>query len=193
MTYSLRAGCPASSVEAARRDQGLDSPSVIWDFLIPDELDVSSSLPDALAQLAGYRLICVQQLSSARVRLWRAGGARSSGILWCGVNGRPSSAPIADGPTFGASLGRRPASAYVCRIVVSPALRRGIAADHARQAASWTLWIEDLDDESPPGQLRLGFDTQGRLLETVVLVFDSGNELVIHARKARPKMLDLLP
>ncbi|HKT58037.1 MAG TPA: toxin-antitoxin system toxin subunit [Microbacterium sp.] len=37
------------------------------------------------------------------------------------------------------------------------------------------------------------FDTQGRLLETVVPVFDSGNELVIHAMKARPQMLDLLP
>lgn len=50
-----------------------------------------------------------------------------------------------------------------------------------------------LDDESPARQLRLGFDTQGRLLETVVLVLDSGNELVIHAMKARPQMLDLLP
>lgn len=35
--------------------------------------------------------------------------------------------------------------------------------------------------------------TQGRFLETVVLVFDSGNELVIHAMKARSQMLDLLP
>lgn len=38
-----------------------------------------------------------------------------------------------------------------------------------------------------------GFDTRGRLLEVVVLVFDSGNELIIHAMKARPQMLDLLP
>lgn len=35
--------------------------------------------------------------------------------------------------------------------------------------------------------------TPGGLLETVVLVFDSGNELVIHAMKARPQMFDLLP
>jgi hypothetical protein len=55
------------------------------------------------------------------------------------------------------------------------------------------MWIEDLDEESPARQLRLGFDTHGRLLETVVLVFDSGNELVIHAMKARPQMRDLLP
>ena len=53
--------------------------------------------------------------------------------------------------------------------------------------------VEHLDDDSPARQLRLGFDTQGRLLETVVLVFDSGNELIIHAMKARPPMLDLLP
>lgn len=59
------------------------------------------------------------------------------------------------------------------------ALRHGILAEDAVQAASWALWIEDLDDESPARQLRLGFDTQGRLLEVVVLSFDSGNELVI--------------
>jgi len=73
------------------------------------------------------------------------------------------------------------------------ALKHGIASHDILQAASWPLWIEDLDDDSPARQLRLGFDTQGRLLETVVLVFDSGNELVIHAMKARPQMLDLLP
>jgi len=41
-------------------------------------------------------------------------------------------------------------------------------------------------------QLRLGFDASGRLLEVVVLRFDSGNELVIHAMKARRLYLDLL-
>jgi len=55
------------------------------------------------------------------------------------------------------------------------------------------MWIDELDEDSPARQLRLGFDTQGRLLETVVLVFDSGNELIIHVMKARPQMLDLLP
>jgi hypothetical protein len=73
------------------------------------------------------------------------------------------------------------------------ARKHGISAEDAAQAASWPLWVEDLDDDSPARQLRLGFDTQGRLVETVVLVFDSGNELVIHAMKARPQMLDLLP
>jgi uncharacterized DUF497 family protein len=72
------------------------------------------------------------------------------------------------------------------------ALKHGIEFEDAIQAATWALWIEDLDDDSPARQLRLGFDNHGRLLETVVLVFDSGNELVIHAMKARPQMLGLL-
>ena len=73
------------------------------------------------------------------------------------------------------------------------AFKHGIDPEDVIQAATWATWIEDLDDDSPARQLRLGFDTRGRLLETVVLVFDSGNELVIHAMKARPEMLDLLP
>lgn len=71
------------------------------------------------------------------------------------------------------------------------ALKHGISPKDAIQAATWAIWIDELDEDSPARQLRLGFDTQGRLLETVV--FDSGNELIIHAMKARPQMLDLLP
>lgn len=72
------------------------------------------------------------------------------------------------------------------------ASKHGLSVEDMVKAAASPLWIEDLDDESPARQLRLGFDTQGRLLEVVVLAFDSGNELVIHAMKARPQMLDLL-
>ncbi len=73
------------------------------------------------------------------------------------------------------------------------ALKHGVLREDAIQAATWAVWIEDLDENSPARQLRLGFDTRGRLLETIVLVFDSGHELVIHAMKARPQMIDLLP
>ncbi len=73
------------------------------------------------------------------------------------------------------------------------ARKYGLSPQDIIQAATWPLWVEDLDDDSPARQLRLGFDREGRLLETVVLTFDSGNELVIHAQKARPQMLDLLP
>lgn len=77
--------------------------------------------------------------------------------------------------------------------VHASALKHGVTEVDAIRAASRPLWIEELDDDSPARQLRLGFDTQGRLLETVVLTFDSGNELVIHAMKARPSTLNLLP
>lgn len=51
-----------------------------------------------------------------------------------------------------------------------------------------------LDDEDDPRRwLLLGFDEAGRILELVVLVFDSGQTLIIHAMKARPQYLDLLP
>lgn len=70
--------------------------------------------------------------------------------------------------------------------------KHGIDPIDAIHAATWAVWIEDLDEDSPARQLRLGFDTAGRLLETVVLVFDSGNELIIHAMKARATYIDLL-
>lgn len=59
--------------------------------------------------------------------------------------------------------------------------------------AQFPLWIEPLDEDNPKRELRLGFDDSGRLLELVVLIFDNGNELVIHAMKARPKYIRLLP
>jgi hypothetical protein len=45
---------------------------------------------------------------------------------------------------------------------------------------------------SPP-RVALGFDTGARLLETVVLTLENGDEMVIHAMPARKKYLDLLP
>ena len=44
------------------------------------------------------------------------------------------------------------------------ALKHGIEADDAIRAADRPLWIVDLDEDSPARQLRLGFDTRGRLL-----------------------------
>lgn len=74
------------------------------------------------------------------------------------------------------------------------ALSNGIAGEDATHAAEWPLWIEPLDDDGPPHrELRLGFDTRARLLETVVLTLEGGDELVIHAMPARRKYLDLLP
>jgi len=54
-------------------------------------------------------------------------------------------------------------------------------------------------DRAPRGErlarpgVAQSFDSRARLLETVVLVFDGGDEMVIHAMPARRKYLDLLP
>lgn len=71
--------------------------------------------------------------------------------------------------------------------------KHGIAPEDAIQAADWPLWVDELDEDNPARQLRIGFDAHGRLLETVVLVFESGNELVFHAMKIRPHVLELIP
>ena len=74
------------------------------------------------------------------------------------------------------------------------ALKHGVTPEDAVQAAEWALWIEPLDeDDLPHRELRLGFDTRARLLETVVLILEAGDELIIHAMPARRKYLDLLP
>ena len=74
------------------------------------------------------------------------------------------------------------------------ALKHGVSPEDAIQAAEWSVWIEPLDEDGPPHrELRLGFDTGARLLETVVLVLVGGDEMVIHAMPARKKYLDLLP
>lgn len=72
------------------------------------------------------------------------------------------------------------------------ARRHGVEPDDAVHAAEHAIFVSDLDEDSPARQLRLGFDIGGRLLEVVVLRFDSGNELLIHAMKARRQYLDLL-
>jgi hypothetical protein len=59
-------------------------------------------------------------------------------------------------------------------------------------AAQHTLCQAQLDDEDDPCRWLIGFDDTGRMLELVVLVFDSGDEMVIHAMKARSQYLDLL-
>lgn len=74
------------------------------------------------------------------------------------------------------------------------ALKHDVEPNDAVQAADWALWIEPLDEEEwPHRELRLGFGTQARLLETVVLTFEDGDEMVIHAMPARKQFWDLLP
>lgn len=58
--------------------------------------------------------------------------------------------------------------------------------------ASDPLVVGPLDEENPQRQLRIGFDTKARILETVVLVWDNGTEEIIHAMKCRSQYLSLL-
>ena len=56
------------------------------------------------------------------------------------------------------------------------------------------MYRAPLDDEDDPRRwLLLGFDSASRLLEPVILQFDSGDELIIHAMKAREQYRSLLP
>lgn len=72
--------------------------------------------------------------------------------------------------------------------------RDRLTAASVLHAAERPVYRVALDDEDDPRRwLLLGFDDAGRVLELVVLVFDSGHELVIHAMRARPQYLDLLP
>jgi len=62
-----------------------------------------------------------------------------------------------------------------------------------RYAAAHVLHSRPLDDESDPRRwLMIGVDPAGRLLEIVLLVYDDGYELIIHAMKARPQYLEEL-
>ena len=64
------------------------------------------------------------------------------------------------------------------------AIKHGIDQADAVHAAQHPQYVVDLSDD-PQRQIRLGFDTRGRLLEVIVLTFDPGDQLVIHAMRAR--------
>ncbi|WP_061787437.1 hypothetical protein [Arachnia propionica] len=60
-----------------------------------------------------------------------------------------------------------------------------------RHAAIHALRSRPLDDKDDPRRwLLIGMDPAGRLLELVMLVYDDGYELIIHAMKARSQYLD---
>nr|WP_218680889.1 toxin [Rhodococcus qingshengii] len=65
------------------------------------------------------------------------------------------------------------------------ALKHGINENAGIDAAENRAYIADPDDDNPSRQFRLGFDPSGRLLELVVLRFDSGNDLLIRAMNVR--------
>lgn len=71
--------------------------------------------------------------------------------------------------------------------------RDGLTIAGVVHAAQHVAYRAPLDDEDDPRRwLLLGLDDNGRLLELVILIFDSGEELLIHAMKARPQYIELL-
>ncbi len=73
------------------------------------------------------------------------------------------------------------------------ALAHDIDPEDAIYAAENWVFAAPQNDDSPVPEFRLGFDPHGRLLEVVILIFDSGNEMLIHAMKARKRYWELLP
>ena len=72
------------------------------------------------------------------------------------------------------------------------ALKHGVSAEDALHAARHRIYESLPDDSMPAKQFVMGFDNRGRLLELVIRTFDSGNQLLIHAMKARRHLLDLI-
>ncbi|MEH6624210.1 MAG: hypothetical protein V7738_15725 [Dietzia maris] len=77
-------------------------------------------------------------------------------------------------------------------IIRRSARKHGIADDDIVTAAESALFAAPLDDDHPQRVLVLGFDSQARVLELVVLRYDDGTREVIHAMKARRTYLDLI-
>ncbi|MDR1212559.1 MAG: hypothetical protein LBK54_00405 [Propionibacteriaceae bacterium] len=75
--------------------------------------------------------------------------------------------------------------------VARSALKHGVSPADAVLAAERFVVAYQLG-EDPVRELRLGFDSKARPLETVVLINAQGTEIVIHAMPARPASLDLL-
>lgn len=77
---------------------------------------------------------------------------------------------------------------------VHPSARKhGLGDEDIQQVGTYYLIAYTIEDDELARELRLGFDTTGRLLEVVVLLLDDGREMAIHAMKARPQYFDLLP
>ncbi len=74
------------------------------------------------------------------------------------------------------------------------ARKHGISDDDIVHAVDHLLVEFGIGDDDPPRRwLVLGPNRAGLMLELIVLVFDDGDEMVIHAMPMRPKYEELLP
>jgi hypothetical protein len=74
------------------------------------------------------------------------------------------------------------------------ASNHGVGADDVVHAVDRALIVADMgDDDSPVRTLVLGPDRAGNILEVIVLHFDDGREMAIHAMPMRSHYRGLLP
>ena len=74
------------------------------------------------------------------------------------------------------------------------ARRHGIGDTDIAHAIAHVVVVHDVgDDDSPRRSLLLGADRAGNMLEVIVLVFDDGRQMVIHAMQMRARYRVLLP
>jgi hypothetical protein len=74
------------------------------------------------------------------------------------------------------------------------ASKHGANADDVLHAVAHALVVADLgDDDSPIRTLVLGPDRAGNMLEVIVLHFDDGREMAIHAMSMRSHYRGLFP
>lgn len=80
-----------------------------------------------------------------------------------------------------------------CVEIHDAARKHGVGPDDISHAVSHPLVISDMDDgDSPHRALVLGPDTAGNILELIVLHFDDGRDMVIHAMPMRSRYRDML-
>jgi hypothetical protein len=74
------------------------------------------------------------------------------------------------------------------------ARKHGITDDDIEHAIAHPLVVANLDDETTPARtLVLGPTTAGNLLEVIVLHFDDGRDMAIHAMPMRNRYRGMLP
>ncbi len=74
------------------------------------------------------------------------------------------------------------------------ARKHGIDDRSVEHALEHALVVADVDDDASPSRtLIIGPDTSGNMLELVVLHFNDGRNMVIHAMPMRRRYRDMLP
>ena len=82
---------------------------------------------------------------------------------------------------------------WACVDIHDSARRHGVADEDIHHAVKNCLAVYPLEQEDSARFLYLGPNRAGNLLEAVVLEFDDGGRLAIHAMPMLPKYASLLP